>query len=131
LEHYQERGTTVNSVSCSEKLQDQFKRNAEDYCRTLSQCCTTMPVGTLPPTPLNASANWRRWSVLRLVLVWLHIACLVHSKTLWEAAISPVTKKWNKRRMRGLSLNQRQLFLRAYRSLWTAGRSVLKRTETI
>jgi hypothetical protein len=57
LEHYQERGTTVNNVRYSEMLRDQFKQllesNSEDYCQKLSQCCMIMHVRTLP----KASAN--------------------------------------------------------------------------
>jgi hypothetical protein len=126
----QERGMTVNSVRYSKKLQDKFKLAIQTQSRGLlskvSHCCTIMPVRTLPPTPLNVSQY-----PLHSPGLAPSIACLLHSKMLWEATISPVTKKWNKRRMRGLSLNQKQLFLRAYRSLWTAGRSVVKRTGTI
>jgi hypothetical protein len=62
LDHSQGTGTTVNSVCNSEcfgtRWNQLFQPNADDYCQNVSQCCTIMPVRTLPPTPLKASANW-------------------------------------------------------------------------
>ena len=59
LEHYEERGTTINSAWYSEKLTDrlQFQANAEDYCRQVLCCCTTMPVHILLRT--FAEALWK------------------------------------------------------------------------
>jgi hypothetical protein len=51
---------------------------------------------------------------------------LIHSKTIWDAAISPVTMKWKKWCMCDLSFNQKDSFLWAYRSSWTAGLRAIK-----
>jgi hypothetical protein len=83
---------------------------------------------------LQAYASWTSsWSILHIVLIWLFqtITSLVHSETLWDAAISPVTMKWKKLCVSGLLLNWKHSFLWAYTSLWTAGLSVLKRMGTI
>ena len=60
LEHYQERGTTINSVRYSEMLTERLKpairAKTENYCRKVCDC-TTMPVHILLPTLLKRSEN--------------------------------------------------------------------------
>jgi len=57
MEHYQERGSTVNSTDYSEMLCDETKPAIRSQRRGLLSeglcCCTTMPVFTLLPTLLK------------------------------------------------------------------------------
>jgi hypothetical protein len=107
FEHCEERDRTVNCVCYSEMLRDQLKPAIWTKCRGLLLKRVSklhdMPVITLPLTPLKASANWnlRCWRILCMVLIWLllTITCLIHSLILWEASISPVTRKWKKQCM--------------------------------
>jgi hypothetical protein len=54
--------------------------------------------------------RWKHLPVLKLCIVLLRllltVTCFVH----WEAAISPVTKKWKWQFMHGQSLNQNHFF---------------------
>jgi hypothetical protein len=54
----------------------------------VTHCCTVMPIHT----PLLAYANrTSSWSILHIVVIWPFqtVTSLVHSKTLWDAAILP------------------------------------------
>jgi hypothetical protein len=91
LEHYQERGTTVNSSRYSEMLRDKLKPAAWTKRRGLLSKGVALLhdnacLHTVPPTLLKPSTIWtlRYWSILRKVLTWpvWTTACLVHSKTL-------------------------------------------------
>ena len=61
LEHYQKRGTTINSARYSEMLTDRLKpaieANSEVYCGKMLCCCTTMTVHILLSTLLKRSRN--------------------------------------------------------------------------
>ena len=60
LEHYQETGTTIYRARYSEMLNDMLKpakANAEDYCRKVLCCCTTMHVHIVLPTLLKSYGN--------------------------------------------------------------------------
>ena len=61
LEHYQERGTTLNSAWYSEMLTDRLKPAIRSKCQVLLLkgvvFCTTMPVHILLPTMLKRSGN--------------------------------------------------------------------------
>jgi hypothetical protein len=123
----QRKGQTVNNVCYNEML---FEPNAEDYCQKVLQCCMIMPIHTLLATLLKVCVTWalRCKSIIPGVLIWLLLTatCLVHSESLWEAAISQVTKEWKKCH----STETIFYFLRARRSLWTTRLNILKRTAT-
>ena len=86
LEHYQERGTTINSARYSEMLTDRLKSAIRSKRRGLLSkgCCTKMPVHILLSTLLKRSRNscLKKWLILRIVLILplLTTTCLVHSK---------------------------------------------------
>ena len=86
LEHYQERGSTVNSAHNSEVLCDKLKPAIQSKQRGLlsaALCCyTTMPVLTLLPTLLKPFRNYVLWfwSIAHIVLtlsLWI-VTRLVH-----------------------------------------------------
>jgi hypothetical protein len=68
--------------------------------------------------------NMRWWYMTWLTLT---VTCLVHSKTLWEATISP-DKEMRKQHMCGMSRRQTHILSEG---LWTAGLSVLKKIGAI
>jgi hypothetical protein len=80
-----------------------FKPNTTDYYWKVSTCCIIIPIHTCESL---CQLNYK------VVLIWLlmTVTCLVHSEMLWEATISPGTKKWKKQGMHCLSLNQKQFF---------------------
>jgi rhamnogalacturonyl hydrolase YesR len=49
------------------------------------------------------------------------ITCFIHSETIWEAVILPVTKKWKKWCMHRLSLNKKHLFWGHTKACWPLG----------
>ena len=63
LEHYLERGTTVNSVGYSEML------STEAYCLQVFCCCMTTCAHILPSTLFKLLWNWvsRCWNILNTV----------------------------------------------------------------
>jgi len=57
LEHYEGRGSTMNSARHSkmqcDKLKPAIEANEEDCCQKALCCCTTMPILTLLPILLK------------------------------------------------------------------------------
>jgi hypothetical protein len=139
LKHYQERGTAVNKARCSEMLRNQLKPAIRTNRQALlSKVAAVLQDNVRPHMTTHTIESLRllNFEVLKHPPYGpeqgLSVTCLAYPKTLWVVAILPVTKKWTKRCMRGLSLNQKRVFsLGAYRSFWTARLPVLKRTETV
>jgi hypothetical protein len=104
---------TVTCVRYSEILRGQLKRVIWTNCRGLlskgvarshDNASLHSAVHTVKAADNRA---FRCWSILHMVLIWLLLTVirLVHSKTLWGAAVSAVTK-WKKRWVSELSLKQ-------------------------
>ena len=72
LEHYQERGTTINRARYSEMLTDRLKPSIRSKRRGLLSkllcCCTTMTVHILLPPLLRCSgnSNLKQWLILHI-----------------------------------------------------------------
>jgi hypothetical protein len=58
------------------------------------------------------------------------ITCLVHSKMIWQAAISPKAQSETSSECEACHSTKNN-FLRTYRNLWTAGLSALTRTQIV
>jgi hypothetical protein len=114
LEHYQERGTTVNSVHYSEMLWDHFISDIQTKHKgLLSKDGKIMHNNAHPHT---ASSTVESFCQLNFVVMehplYSHdltpsITCLVNSKMLQDGKISSLTKKWC---MHGLSLSKKHFF---------------------
>jgi hypothetical protein len=133
LEHYQERGTRVNRVSYSEMFPGQVKPATGTKRRgLLSESC--LNIALLCPSSHCHSHHrtLRCWSILSVVVIWLvwTATCLVRWDTLWGGSISPFCQWPRSGRSDAWVICHTTkyffFFLRAWRSLWIAGLSVLK-----
>jgi hypothetical protein len=113
-------------VACFKTSWNQvLEPNAQDYCQKVSQCSITA-ICTLPPTPLKASANW---SILCIILIWLP-SPVWSTHRLFER--QPFCQQpRSERSCACMAHHSKTFFLRAHRSLCTAGLHVLKTTITI
>ena len=139
LEHYLERDTTVNSVRYSEMLSTELKPAIQTKCRgLLSSGVLLLHENARPHTAIHTLQT----------LVKLGFTVLEHPAYSPDFAPSDYNlfgpfknalrgrrftsdEGVKKRCMSGLLLSQRNFFLRASRSFWNAGTSVLQSTGAV